>query len=303
MLAKQRDPEEGGTRIAIVFNGSPLFTGDADGGESNIRRWIIENDWLEAVVALPDHIGEITRIHGDFLHDNSRVFSVDGRDKRLTVSKVLDNADIGYQKITVERPLRLNFQASEARIARLDEQGGFRALVTPRKKGEDARRAEIEAGRGRQNALRDFCCILGDETEERLFLDRAEFHEAISAAVRATGLKLSLPERKLILAALGERDECAVVCRDVQGNPEPDPELRDTEIVPLTEAIQTYFEREVLPHVPDAWIDHEKTKIGYEIPLNRHFYRYEPPRPLPEIECDIKRLEQEILTLLSEVTA
>ena len=168
----------------------------------------------------PDHIGEITRIHGDFRHDDHRVFSIDGRDKRLTVS-----------------------------------------------------------------------------------MDRAEFQAAISATVRATGLKLSLPERKLILAALGERDEQAAICTDVQGNPEPDPELRDTEIVPLTEAIQTYFEREVLPHVPDAWIDQEKTRIGYEIPLNRHFYRYEPPRPLPEIEGDIKRLEQEILTLLSEVTA
>ena len=106
-----------------------------------------------------------------------------------------------------------------------------------------------------------------------------------------------------MLAALGERDETAEICRDRDGNPEPDPDLRDTETVPLKESIEDYFKREVLPHVPDAWIDHTKTKVGYEIPLNRHFYRYEPPRPLEVIEADIKTLEGEILALLKEVTA
>jgi type I restriction enzyme M protein len=106
-----------------------------------------------------------------------------------------------------------------------------------------------------------------------------------------------------VLAALGERDETAEICRDAQGNPEPDPELRDTETVPLKESIEAYFQREVLPHVPDAWIDETKTKVGYEIPLNRHFYRYEPPRPLEVIEQDIKALEEEIVRLLKEVTA
>lgn len=104
-------------------------------------------------------------------------------------------------------------------------------------------------------------------------------------------------------AALGERDETAEICRDKQGKPEPDSDLRDTESVPLKESIEEYFKREVLPHVPDAWIDHGKTKVGYEIPLNRHFYRYEPPRELEEIEADIKGLEGEILDLLREVTA
>ena len=106
-----------------------------------------------------------------------------------------------------------------------------------------------------------------------------------------------------MLNALGERDETAVICRDRDGQPEPDAELRDTENVPLKESIEEYFKREVLPHVPDAWIDHTKTKIGYEIPLNRHFYRYEPPRPLPDIEADIKKLEAEILDLLQEVAS
>ena len=112
---------------------------------------------------------------------------------------------------------------------------------------------------------------------------------------------LNASELKAVLAALGERDETAEICRDKDGNPESDPELRDTENVPLKEKIETYFKREVLPHVPDAWIDHEKTKIGYEIPFNRHFYVYEPPRPLDEIEHEIKTLEGEILGLLKEV--
>ena len=110
-------------------------------------------------------------------------------------------------------------------------------------------------------------------------------------------------ELKAVLAALSERDETADICRDRQGNPEPDADLRDTESVPLKVEVEEYFKREVLPHVPDAWIDHSKTKVGYEIPLNRHFYRYEPPRPLEEIEADIKALEGEIMTLLREVTA
>jgi type I restriction enzyme M protein len=125
----------------------------------------------------------------------------------------------------------------------------------------------------------------------------------LKAAAQQRDLRLSAAELKAVLSALGERDETAEICRDKDGHPEPDPELRDTETVPLKESIEVYFKREVLPHVPDAWIDHSKTRVGYEIPLNRHFYRYEPPRPLEEVEADIKMLEGEILALLKEVTA
>jgi type I restriction enzyme M protein len=100
---------------------------------------------------------------------------------------------------------------------------------------------------------------------------------------------------------LSERDETADICADAKGNPEPDPELRDYENVPLKEDIHEYFKREVLPHVPDAWIDESKTKIGYEIPLTRHFYKYVPPRPLDEIEADIKEIEQDIIRMINEV--
>jgi type I restriction enzyme M protein len=119
---------------------------------------------------------------------------------------------------------------------------------------------------------------------------------------RAAGVRLTAPELKAVLGALGGRDDSAEICRDRDGNPEPDPELRDTESVSLKESIAEYFKREVLPHVPDAWIDESKTKVGYEIPLNRYFYRYEPPRSLDVIEADIRKLEQEIVSQLAGIT-
>lgn len=369
MLAKMRTPAEGGSRIGIVFNGSPLFTGDAGSGESNIRQWIIENDWLEAVVALPDQlfyntgistylwvltnrkeprrkgkvqlidarrffvkmpkslgnkrnkigdpadrpsepdqIGDVTRLFGSFTDGETRTFTEDDPinrqpvEKVRVVSKVFDNADFGFHKITVERPLRLNFQATAERIARLETETGFARLATSAKKNEKARLEEIEAGRQRQDEIRALIARFVEVHGETLFKDRTAFLTALRDVDRAAGVRLSAPELKAVLAALGERDDTAEICCDRDGNPEPDPELRDTESVPLKESITEYFKREVLPHVPNAWIDESKTKIGYEIPLNRHFYRYEPPRPLKVIEADIKTLEQEIMGLLSNVT-
>ena len=363
MISKMRSIEKGGSRIGIVFNGSPLFTGDAGSGESEIRRWIIENDWLEAIVAMPeqlfyntgistyiwvitnrkeslrkgkvqlidarnywvqmekslgnkrrrigdpqdkpkdpDHIAEITRIYGNFTDGETGTFTIDGQEKKLTVSKVFDNEDFGYHKITVERPLRLNFQVTPERIARLEEQSAFRKLAGSKKKNEALRQQEIEAGHARQQAIRDLLADFAREQRTGLCKDRKAFINELKAFDRARGVGFVAPELRAVLAALGERDETAEVCRDRSGNPEPDPELRDTETVPLKEDIEGYFNREVLPHVPDAWIDHSKTKVGYEIPLNRHFYRYEPPRDLAEIEADIKVLEGEIVNLLREMT-
>ena len=372
MLAKMRTPEEGGSRLAIVFNGSPLFTGDAGGGESEIRRWIIENDWLETIVALPeqlfyntgistylwvltnrkekrrrgkvqlidarqfwvqmekslgnkrrrigdpsddqhpkdpDHIGDIARIHGDFENGLVREFVEEDSithqpvKKAKVVCRLFDNEDFGYHKITVERPLRLNFQASAERIARLDDESGFKNLASSTKKNARAHEEEVEAGRLRQDEIRNAMRKFGKENAEKLYKDRKEFLTDLRSFDRAGGPGLSAPELKAILSALGERDETAEICRDRDGNPEPDPELRDTETVPLKESIEDYFKREVLPHVPDAWIDESKTKIGYEIPLNRHFYRYEPPRPLEVIEADLKKIEGEIVDLLKGVTS
>lgn len=344
MLSKMRAPKDGGSRIAIVFNGSPLFTGDAGSGESNIRQWIIENDWLEAVVALldqlfyntgiftyiwiltnrkqpkrkgmvqlidarqfyikmrkslgnkrnkigdrdkgePDQIGEITRIFGSFQDGEIRPFTVNGQEKNFIVSKVFNNADFGFNKITVERPLRLSFQAANERIARLDEQSTFRNLATSNKKNEMIRLLEIEADKERQETVRALLRALGEDSGEKLYKDRRIFIADLKKLDRERDVRLNASELKAVLRALGERDETAEICVDRNGTPEPDPELRDTESVPLKENIEEYFKREVLPHVPDAWIDYSKTKVGYEIPLNRHFYRYEPPRPLEWVAC------------------
>jgi type I restriction enzyme M protein len=361
MISKMRRPEEGGSRIAIVFNGSPLFTGDAESGESNIRRWIIENDLLEAIVAMPDQlfyntgistyiwvlsnrkekrrkgkiqlidarefyvkmrkslgnkrhqigdgedgrpdqIADITRIYGNFTHDESRTLTTNGNQKTVIVSKIFDNNDFGYNKITVERPLRLNFQASTERIARLDDIKAFKKIAESDKKNEAVRRQEIETGKKRQEAIKRLLVKLGNETGEKLFKDRAEFLGILKDLDHKSGIRLSAAELKALIEALSERDETAAICLDAKGKPEADSNLRDTENVPLKENIDAYFKREVLPHVLDAWIDHSKTKVGYEIPLNRHFYRYEPPRPLDAIEQDIKSLEKDILDLLADVT-
>jgi type I restriction enzyme M protein len=219
------------------------------------------------------------------------------------VSKVFDNEDFGYYKITVERPLRLNFQANTERIARLDEESGFKNLATSAKKNPAIREQEIESGQQRQEEIRKLLQAFGNAAKQKLFKDRKEFLTELRKVDQERGVRLSASELKAVVAALSERDETAEICRDREGQPEPDADLRDTETVPLKESIEEYFKREVLPHVPDAWIDTSKTKVGYEIPLNRHFYRYEPPRPLEVIEKDIKGLEDDIMKMLREVTA
>ena len=360
IISKMQPVEDGGSRIAIVFNGSPLFTGDAGGGESNIRRWIIESDWLEAIVALPDQlfyntgistyiwvltnrkeeqrqgkvqlidgrrffvkmrkslgnkrnelspeqIDDLTRIHGDFEDGETRDLTDEdpvtheSRTRPRVVSKVFANEDFGYRKVTVERPLRLNFAATEERIARIEDERAFQNLAKSKKRAGPAHDAEVAEGQARQEAIRGLLRSLADETDGEVMRDREAFVEVLRGVETAAGAKLAAPERKAVLSALGERDPDAEVCRDRRCNPEPDTELRDTETVPLSEDIDAYIAREVLPHVPDAWVDESKTKVGYEIPLNRHFYVYEPPRPLEEIECDLQALEQEIAGLLSDV--
>ena len=257
----------------------------------------------------PDHIGEPTKIFGNFRDGQTRTFTEEDPithqpvQRQRVVSKIFDNEDFGYHKITVERPLRLNFSASAERLARLDDESGFKNLATSAKKDPTVRQQEIAAGRQRQEQIRELLRDFAQATKGKLFKDRKVFLADLRDLDRALGVRLTAPELKAVLAALGERDDTAEICRDRDGQPEPDADLRDTETVPLKECIEAYFKREVLPHVPDAWIDTTKTKVGYEIPLNRHFYRYEPPRPLEVIESDIKKLEGDIMKLLKEVTA
>jgi type I restriction enzyme M protein len=153
----------------------------------------------------------------------------------------------------------------------------------------------MDAGKALQQRIRD---ALSNMDGSIIYMNREQFQQALKQVLSQAKLSLGTTEYKAILEALSERDENADLCTDSKGRPEPDTELRDTENVPLKEDIDTYFKREVLPNIPDAWIDYSKTKIGYEIPLNRYFYVYQPPRSLDEIEADMKALEQEISVLL-----
>jgi len=345
MLFHMKGPRDGGGRVAIIMNGSPLFTGDAGSGESEIRRHILENDWLEALIALPEqmfyntgiatYVWVITNRKAPKRRGKLQLIDATGfwtpmrkslGDKRREIppekageilrlhaafeegehSKIFPTSRFGYRKITVERPLRLDFQASPERIARLGEESGFKNLAVSKKKTAKEKTREEAEGRALQEAIKAMLAAL----PQTVFKNREKLLAALKAAAAKRDLKLAAPVLKAILSALSERDETAEICRDGDGNPEPDTELRDTENVPLGESVAAYFEREVKPHVPDAWVDeafadpkdHAVGKVGYEINFNRYFYKYTPPRPLEEIETDIRRVEGEIMELLKEVT-
>ncbi|GAA1752666.1 class I SAM-dependent DNA methyltransferase [Streptomonospora arabica] len=325
MIHHMRSPEEGGARVAIVFNGSPLFTGGAESGESNIRRWILENDWLEGIVALPDQLFYNTGISTYFWilsnkkdpAHKGKVILLDARDewekmrkslgdkrkripddriaelKKLYVNalseaesdprvKVFRPRDFGYRRITVERPLRLRFEVTEEALAELEAN---KALA----KDTDLRDKLLAALRP----------LAGREP----VYSRADFDATLKTAYADAGLTgIPAAVTKQVWNAVSVSDPEGELQKDKKGNVLPDPDLRDNENVPLNEDIHAYVEREVLPHVPDAWIDESKTKVGYEIPFTRHFYEYTPPRPLEEIDAELKELEGEIQRLLGEVT-
>jgi type I restriction enzyme M protein len=340
LLGRMKDAAEGGSRVVLIMNGSPLFTGDAGSGESDIRRWVLEHDWLEAIVALPEQLfyntgiatyvwvlanrkeprraGVVQLIDAaglwtpmrKSLGDKRRAIAADHMAQIIALfeafeegerGKIFPASAFGYRKITVERPLRLNFCANAERIARLRAEPAFVALALSKKADPAAKAQEEALGRDYQARILRTLQVLG----EALYRDRAQFEKALDAAA----LQLTAPIRKAILSTLSERDVAAEICRDKAGNPEPDPELRDTENVPLGQEVFDYFEREVRPHVPDAWVnrdvrdkqDGEVGKVGCEINFNRYFYTYTPPRPLAEIESDIRALEGEIMAMLREL--
>jgi type I restriction enzyme M protein len=258
-----------------------------------------------------DRAQDILKILADFKDGDTRKMTKDGKEEKVVVSRIFPTTHFGFRKITVERPLRLNFQASPERLPRLEEERAFQALAQSKKKGAAGSKEQAE-GRAEQEAIRKLVRSLPDT----LFKDRDEFERALDAAAKEAGpgathaSPLPTPVRKAILSALSGRDETAAIRRDEDGKPEADPELRDTESVPLAESVEAFFEREVKPHVPDAWIDTDKRDpkdgqvglVGYEINFNRYFYRYTPPRPLEEIEADIRAIETDIMRMLAEVT-
>ena len=313
-----------GSRIGIILNGSPLFTGGAGSGESEIRRYVLENDLLDALVALPTDMfyntgiatyiwvlsnhkpaerrGKVLLINASDLHTPMRK-SLGSKRKQLSdeaineivalysryeaspIAKIFPTSAFGYRRITVERPLKLAFYPHDAeRLASLQADKGWQKL-------DASLQAAILA------ALPQLPAQL---------LCREQFKKQLTKALGAT--KLPAPALKLLINQLGEQDDAAKVCT-TKGEPEASSELRDYENVPLGEDIHAYLEREVLPHVPDAWIDVSKTDaldgqvgiVGYEIPFNRHFYQYQPPRPLAEIDADLDAVAKEIMQLLAEV--
>jgi type I restriction enzyme M protein len=329
MISKMNPVTDKGSRLAIVFNGSPLFTGAAGSGESEIRRWILENDWLEGIVALPDQLFYNTGISTYFWILSNRkapelrgkVVLLDARDqfekmrkslgdKRKQISKdqikhitelyvhalavaadeghpdhaklkIFGTREFGYHRITVERPLKLRFEITEDTLTVLEESKPLGKW--------DGRDAFNAAMRG----------LLGN-----VWWTKAEAQAGLLAAAKSGGAlwPTGAPYQKAIWAAVSVSDPDGEVQLAKDGTPEPDPDLRDYENVPLGEDIDAYFAREVTPHVADAWIDRTKTKVGYEIPFTRHFYVYTPPRPLAEIDSELRDLESQIQKLLGEVT-
>jgi len=329
LVSKMRDPRDGGSRIGIILNGSPLFTGGAGSGESEIRRYLLQNDLVEAIVALPtdmfyntgiatyvwilsnhkaaarqgkvqlidgsqhyakmrkslgskrqyiteDQISELVRLYGSFEQTaQSKIFPIDA---------------FGYRRITVERPLRLNFQTSAERIAKVLDEKAIQKLEPA------AQQQLVEALQALDASV--------------LHRNREQFSKLLKKALTAHSVSLSTPEQKALLNALSERDSEADICM-TKGQPEADVGLRDNENVPLGESVYDYFQREVIPHVPDAWIDESKTDaqdgevgiVGFEIPFNRHFYVFQPPRPLAEIDRDLKACTDRIKQMIEGLSA
>ena len=221
--------------------------------------------------------------------------------------KIFDTTDFGYREIKVLRPLKLRFEVNAESLARLDTQSAFKNLAVSKKKGAAEQKREEKEGIALQAAIRAALQTLAGKTH----MQRDTFTAALAAALNKAGLKLKAPVLKAIMGAIGERDDTAGICRDSSGNPEPDTDLNDTENVPLKEKIDTYFAREVTPHLPDAWIDPaycdgkdgQVGRVGYEIPFNRHFYVFQPPRPLSAIDGDLKAVTDRILTMIGGLSA
>lgn len=334
MISKMQ-PKNGGARLGIIFNGSPLFSGGAGSGESEIRRWIIENDMLESIIAMPESLfyntgiatyiwivtnrkekkrkGKIQIVNavdyyvnmrkplGDKRHEISdeqieKITDIYGAFKQNEHCKIFPNEYFGYTHVTVERPLRLNFKAVKERIDRLNHETGFVNLAKSKKKGKEGLK-EVEDGEKLQKAIKK---LLSSIDADKIYKNRQKFIEVIEQKNKSFGIELKTPMMSSILNALSECDETADLCMDKDGKPESDANLRDSENIPLKDNIEEYFKREVLPHVPDAWMDRSKDKVGYEINFTKEFYKYYPLRSTAEIRKDIVALEEETEGLMHE---
>jgi len=324
LVSKMRPQSEGGSRIGIILNGSPLFTGGAGSGESEIRRYVLENDLVETIIAMPNDMffntgiatyiwvlsnnktaerkTKVQLINATNMGESMRK-SLGSKRKYLTeeqinsivrsygefeeskTSKLFATTDFGYRRITVERPLQLSFYPHDA--DKLEAFQNDKAFIKLKELGSEVLIALKALNADKISSRDDFKQVLEKQMTS----------------------KLSASQFKLIQKHLAEHDDDAALCRDAKGKLEANAELRDYENIPLAQDIETYFAKEVTPHVPLAWIDKKKTDakdgevgvVGYEIPFNRHFYEYVPPRPLEVIDAELETLNKEIMEMLREI--
>lgn len=335
MISKMRPAVDGGARVGVVLNGSPLFTGSAGSGESEIRRWIIEKDLLETIVALPDQLFYNTGISTYIwilsnrkpAERKGKIQLIDARkqfgkmrkslgSKRKEIKqqdreqilewydnftegsrvKIFDSSDFGYRQITVERPLQLAYNVTAERLE----------LLRTHKIFEPAGKKKSEYSLEQKESIIEALSTLIDTP---VIKNIDTFTAQIKDIFVDKDIVINDKLLKVLLDVFSERDDTADIITDKKGNPESDSSLRDTENVPLGQSVQDYFAREVTPYVPDAWIntrvtdhkDGELGKIGYEIPFTRHFYTYKPPRDLDEIRADIESTEAELVKLFEEL--
>ena len=331
MISKMKT--NGKSRIAVITNGSPLFAGDAGSGESNIRKWIFENDYLEALIALPDQLFFNTGI-GTYVwiltnektpQREGKVQLIDARDefesmrkslgnKRHIISdesitkiintykdfnegdkvKIFYNEDFGYTKITVDRPMQFNYQVTPERLENLYSYSQFKKLGESKSKDLEIKMAEEAEGKKQQEKIKNALLTIGDD----LYIDWDTFENKVKQALNQFDLKPAFI--KNIIEKLSEHDDTAEYVTDKKGNLKADTNLRDTEKIPLLQNIDDYFDEEVLKYYSDAWYDPKKNKVGYEINFTQYFYVYEPPRSLEEIEADISKVTAEIQELLKD---
>ena len=363
LISKMKPEKDGGSRIAIVHNGSPLFTGDAGSGESEIRRWILEKDYLEAIVALPDQLFYNTGINtylwfitnrkskersgkvqlidarsfgkkmrkslGNKRHEindefRAKTLEIYKSFKEEEFSKIFKTTDFGYRQITIERPLQIKFEITPEKqkylhsFFDLDPVDAEEWIKDAKRGVEELSKTALDQASKNilKNAETNQILAGGlrktfNELAGKIWLDREQFISDLENISKKNmdGAKTGKSMLKTIISIVGERDENAKICKDENGNPEADSELRDYENVPLGQDIYKYFEKEVKPYVADAWIDksvrdhkdNEVGKIGYEIPFTRYFYKYEAPRNLEAIETDIEKVENELLDLLKQL--
>ena len=331
MLSKMKVKEK--SRIAVITNGSPLFTGDAGQGESDIRKWMIENDFIEAIIALPDQlfyntgirtyiwvltnekpterVGKIQLVdatsrfkgmrkslgfkrHQLGEDDIKEILDYYNQFSNSKNVKKMDNEEFGYTKVIVERPLQLNYCVNEERLENLYSVSAFAKLSESKKENPDEKLEEEEEGKKQQEGI-----IKALKTiDGHLYNNWDSFEAKIKTTLKKLDLKPIFV--KNIILALSEHDDTAEYVLDAKGKKQADSNLRDSEKIPLKQDIQKYFEKEVKPYYPDAWMDRSKDKIGYELNFTQYFYKYVPPRSLEDIEKDIKKVTAEIQELIKE---